>query len=433
MKNYSLTETEITKIVELARVESTPFYFYNERKILENCNKCINMPNAFGVFPRYAMKANSSRQIIKVITGSGMGIDASSLNEVLRANMAGIKPDKILLTSQEVYTKDKLEKLKNLLLEGLEYNICSYSQLESIAEFACQNSISLGIRIHPGIGSGESASRNTGDKYSCFGVHLSDIENVISLLNQRNIVIKRVHTHIGSGGDPLTWRKNIDLEISLLLKYFNKATVINFGGGFKVARMPDEESADIEDLGSYAKRALEEVYRETGRKLIMEVEPGTFIMANSGYLVTEVLDIKSTGVEGYKFVVLDGGMESISRQMLYTSRHPFYVVSRNGAILSDEFDTSDNDKEDIVVVGRCCESGDSLTIKADHNITTRKLRLPSRGDFLVVGGAGAYCSSMCLANYNSHERPAEYLLQLDENVRLIRKRETLEQIVENEL
>ncbi|MBJ6724048.1 diaminopimelate decarboxylase [Geomesophilobacter sediminis] len=413
----------------------TPCYLYDGSIIHRKCQEVLAMPNAFGIEPRYAMKANSNATILREIVKHGFGIDASSLNEARRARLAGIDPPKIMLTTQEVPVGSDRVALEELMRLGMKYNVCSVRQLELVADFAVANGTRLCIRVHPGVGSGESASRNTGDHYSCFGVHLSDLPQALEFAKTKGIIFDAVHVHIGSGGDPAKWRENIDRELGFVREYFPDAERVSFGGGLKEARMPDEVAADLKELGNYAKQRIQEFYEETGRKLIMEVEPGTYIVANSGYIITEIIDLKRTGPEGFEFLVLNGGMELNTRPLLYGSRHPLYVVAQNGELLSAEGELGHLHPEDDlrVVVGRCCESGDSQSLDSDGNIIPRLLAEPAFGDFVVIGGAGAYCASMSPHNYNSHIQVAEVLMGEDGNLHLIRKPQTLEQIVQNEI
>jgi len=195
--------------------------------------------------------------------------------------------------------------------------------------------------------------------------------------------------------------------------------------------MPDEQAADINLLGSYAKAKIEEFYKRTGRKLKMEIEPGTYIVANSGYAVTRLIDKKKTARSN--FIITDGGMEINSRPLLYGSKHPVYIVSDDGSqVISSEFDRKGHNFE-AVVAGKCCESGDCQTLDMDGHAVARAMTEPSIGDIVIIGGVGAYCSSMSPYNYNSHEQAPEVLLTQTGDLRLIRKKQTLLQMLENEL
>ncbi|MBN1464578.1 diaminopimelate decarboxylase [candidate division KSB1 bacterium] len=410
----------------------TPFYLYDERTILDKCDQLLKMPNAFGLQVRYAMKANSNRALLQLIAGQGIDLDLSSLNEGVRATLAGIPCSRMMLTTQDVPLARSRQELEEMMLKGMKYNVCSLQQLYLIADFA--NKTAFSIRLHPGVGSGESVTRNTGDKYSCFGIHLNDLAGAIAFADEQGIVFDEIHMHIGSGGDPQLWRENIERELRCVEQFLPEVKTVNLGGGFKEARMPDERPADIQELGQYARRKFHEFYERTGRELITAIEPGTFVVANAGFLVTSVLDKKSTGEDGFHFLIANAGMEANTRPLLYGSRHPFFVVSKTGRLLSSEFDLSDlyPESDYRVVVGRCCESGDSQSLDSHGHIIPRLMANPEVGDILVIGGAGAYVSAMCLANYNSYVQPAEILLRADGEFRIIRREQTLEQIVENE-
>jgi len=429
LNDFSLFDAEAA--AGAAEMFGTPAYVYDESLILQKCRECLDMPHAYGLTVRYAMKANSNRTLLKLITGAGLHLDASSLNEVLRAHLAGVPYDKIMLTTQEVYTGAGRARLEELLLKGLKYNVCSLRQLHLIADFAAANGIEPGIRVHPGIGSGESSTRNTGDDYACFGIHLSDVESAVEYVMKRGIRFRHIHEHIGSGGDSDMWRQNIDLELSIIETYFPDAEAVCFGGGLKEARMPDEHPADIELLGSYAKAQIEGFYKKTGRKLKMEIEPGTYIVANSGFALTRIIDKKSTSRSN--FIIVDGGMEINSRPLLYGSRHPVYIVTGDGMkMVSSEFDDIAGGYE-AVVAGKCCESGDCQTLHPDGHSVPRAMAEPETGDIAIIGGVGAYCSSMAPFNYNSHTQIPEVIFTACGDLRLIRKRQTLEQILENEV
>jgi len=416
---------------EAAARFGTPVYVYDEGLIIERCRECLEMPQAYGLIVRYAMKANSNRTLLKLITDTGLHLDASSLNEVKRAHLAGVAYEKIMLTTQEVYTGAQKAELESLLLGGLKFNACSLYQLQLVGDFAASNGIDVGIRIHPGIGSGESATRNTGDDYSCFGIHLSDLEQAHKFAAEKGMVFKHIHVHIGSGADTKMWRQNIDLLLGIIDKHFPDADTVCFGGGLKEARMPGEYAADVPLLGSYAKMQIEDFYNRTGRKLKMEIEPGTYITANSGYAVTRLIDKKKTARSN--FVITDGGMEINSRPLLYGSKHPMYIVAGDGSrMISSEFDESKHDYE-AVVAGKCCESGDCQTLDMDGHAVARAMVEPHINDIVVIGGVGAYCSSMSMYNYNSHPQVPEVLFTVKGELVEIRRRQTLEQMLANEI
>jgi len=418
-------------VTDAASMCGTPFYLYDGSLIADQCRSLLHMPRAHGLSVRYAIKANPSRAVLELIAAQGMQFEAGSMNEVKRAQLAGIHPGKILLTSQDVPDKQNLLLLKQLMHRGLNYTICSFLQLQRIAPYAGQNGIPLCIRIHPGQGSGASATRNTGDAYASFGVQQGELPLVLRFAREQGIEFSRLHVHIGSGSEPALWKENVLRTLHTVEEAFPHVTTINLGGGFKVARMPDEDGADINELGEFTAEKLRDFSRQTGRKLHLEIEPGTFVVANSGYLVTSVIDIKPNRDNEFMFYLLNGGMESNPRPLMYGARHPFYMVSKSGKLLWSDFKAGQPDCPGVIV-GRCCETGDSQCLDPRGIVTPRPMARPGLGDMIVIGGTGAYCSSMAPFNYNSYLQAAECMLVPGQGLRLIREAQSLEQLVNNE-
>jgi len=433
MTQFGPTKLDAALIPEIARRWGTPVYLHDQQFIENSCQQLLDMPNPFGLHVRYAMKANSDRTVLRIVTGKGLDLDCSSVNEAARAHAAGIPYARMMLTTQEVPLGEDRTELEEMILGGLKYNVCSLTQYRLIADFAAKHKIDLSIRVHPGAaGGGESQTRDTGSEYSCFGVHLNDVPTVKTLADQQGLRFTQVHVHIGSGGDPEKWRENIDRELGFVRDYFPDAVRVSFGGGLKVARMPGEKQADINALGVYAAQRVQAFKETTGRELIMEIEPGTFVVANSGHIITRIIDKKLT--KEMNFLIVDGGMELLSRPLLYGSEHPIAVVKQDGTLLSSEYDLVPvAGTRPFGIVGRCCESGDSVRLDGDGNIVPVQIVEPEIGDFVVIGGTGAYSESMSPENYNSHRKaPAVMRTRKDELI-LIRKRQERHQITQNEL
>lgn len=397
MKLMPRGQVTASDVARAARVVRTPFYLYDEAFIVERCRALLAMPHAFGLGVSYAMKANSNRALLQLITSQGLGIDASSLNEARRARMAGVPYDRMMLTAQDVPDGEDQSDLRRMMGEGLTYNVCSLRQLELVAPIARERAIKMSMRVNPGVGSGETVTRNTGDKYSSFGVHLASLEGAVAWARESSVVIDKVHVHIGSGGDPIAWRDNVNRMLAIVEQYFPAASVLTLGGGFKEARMPDEKAANVVELGAYAQRQFSAFAERTGRRLRAEVEPGTYVMANAGYLVTRVVDKKSSGPDGFEFLVLDGGMEANTRPLLYGSRHPFYVVSKTGVLRSSEWDPQHvSDALGFrVPVGRCCESGDAQSLDAEGHIVPRRMAEPEESAISSSSAARARTARRC--------------------------------------
>ena len=234
-----------------------------------------------------------------------------------------------------------------------------------------------------------------------------------------------MHTHIGSGSDPEVWERVALMSLKICVGFEN-ATTLSLGGGYKIGRMPGEVSTDLQVIGQHMAEAFEMTARQTGRALRLEVEPGTYLVANAGAIVATAIDVVDTGKDGYKFIKTDTGMTEVIRPSMYGAQHPIAVVPT---------EEEERGIDEYIVVGHCCESGDVLTPAPDdpEGLLPRLLTKTKVGDAVVIGGAGAYCAGMSSKNYNSFPEAAEVLLDRDGAMHLIRKRQTLDQVLENEI
>ena len=390
----------------------TPVYVYSEWHLRQQAEKILAVPAPYGLPVRFAMKALPTRAILQLFHGLGIEMDASSGYEAERAMLAGIPGKNIQLTAQELP-----KNLDVLVGRGVLYNACSLHQLENYGRLFPGTSV--GVRINPGRGSGVHAKVNVGGEQASFGIWHEQLDEVKAVVEKHGLVVSTVHTHIGSGTDPVQWQEVAKLSANFLGE-FPTASRLNLGGGFKVARMPEEKSADLREIGVRMVQILEDFAERTGRRIHLELEPGTFLTANVGAILSTVQDIVSTSA--FRFLKLDTGMSEIIRPAMYGSQHPITVL--NGA----------EEVEEVVVVGHSCESADLLTVNPSdpESPQVRRLSKASIGDLVVVDGAGAYCSGMSTKNYNSFPEAPEVLLKEDENLTCIRSRQTLEQMVSNE-
>ena len=414
----SLRFLEIGTAESIRRDFGSPVFVYHEASLLAQAKAALAFPNASGLTVRYAMKACPNAAILRIFDQAGLHVDASSGHEVARAMRAGMGTEKISLSTQELP-----EDFASLVEDGVKINLCSLSQLERYAERFPGTSV--GLRFNPGLGSGGTAKTNVGGPSSSFGIWKDDLERARSLASGANLSIERIHTHIGSGSDPEVWKRVALLSLDLA-EAFPQVNTVNLGGGFKVARIAGETSTDLQLVGEPVKRAFEHFAERNSRSLQLEIEPGTFLVANAGALVSTIQDITSTGSEGHSFLKLDSGMTEILRPSLYGAQHPIVTLPKEG---------SGNESLPYVVVGHCCESGDLLTPAENQPevLAPRELAVPQVGDLCVIEGVGAYCSAMSAKNYNSFPESPEVLLRTDGSTALIRKRQTLDQIMENEI
>jgi len=403
---------------EAARSQfGTPVYVYDERTLKAQARAALDFPHAFGLTVRYAMKASPNAAIIRILAAAGLHIDASSGHECDRAMRAGVPAGRISLSTQE-YPDD----FRRLFAAGIRFNACSLDQLRRFGgQFPGGE---LGLRINPGLGSGGTVKTNVGGPASSFGIWHEYRGEARAIIEQYGLRVVRIHTHIGSGSDPAVWQRVAGLSLEMV-REFPGVTTLNLGGGYKVGRMSYEQTTDLQEIGHPIREALEALARDTGRRIHLEIEPGTFLAANSCSLLSTIQDIVDTGEEGHHFLKLDTGMTEILRPSLYASQHPIIVLPRldTGACLP------------YVAVGHCCESGDLLTPAPENHEILHPRELPEAqpGDLAVIEGAGAYCSAMSANNYNSFPEAPEVLLRETGELVLIRRRQTLDQILENEM
>jgi diaminopimelate decarboxylase len=370
----------------------TPLFVYSRQVLEAQAQAVLNVPAPYGLTVRYAMKANPHPDVLRVFREHDVHIDASSGYEAAMAIEQGFLPEHILLTSQQL-----AHNLPELVHQGVPFNATSLRQLEEYGSQFPDTEVS--VRINPGIGSGHSHHVHVGGLTSSFGIWHEYIPRVLELAGEYGLTITRLHTHIGAGTDPETWQQAADISLELA-KQFPDVRTLNLGGGFKVARMDDENGADMKKIGAAIAAQLKQFKDETGRELHLELEPGTFLTANAGILITSIEDIVDTGKDGYTFLKLDTGMNDILRPVLYGAQHPMTVIPAA--------------KEEIayVVVGHNCESGDMLTPAPGRaeEIQPRLLPKAEVGDLLLVGGVGAYCAAMAAHGYNGFPNAKEVLV-----------------------
>ena len=395
----------------------TPVYVYDSETLEANAQAALDFPNAYGLTVRYAMKAAPNRAILKQFCAAGLQIDASSGHEARRAMAAGFPAGAISLSSQELP-----EDFDQLHRQGVAINACSLHQLERFG--AAFPGGEIGLRFNPGAGSGGNNRTNVGGPSSSFGIWHAWIEQVKEMVDRFGLKVVRIHTHIGSGSDPAVWQTIAGMSLDLV-RQFESVHTLNLGGGYKVARMEDEVGTDLQACGAPVAEKFREFAAETGREIKLEIEPGTFLLANACSLLAKVQDRVSTGSEGYEFIKLDTGMTEILRPSLYGAQHPIRIVQQEPRAGQRAY----------VVAGHCCESGDILTpAPGDPELLApRLLPLTEIGDLCLIDGVGAYCSAMSTKHYNSYPEAAEVLLDGDRQPHLIRRREDPEALWANEI
>ena len=418
-----LNETQVELIRERF---GTPVFVYDQRELESAADQVLAFPAPCRLVGRFAMKALPNAAVLRIFDAKGLHIDASSGYEVDRALHAGVAPERIQLTAQELP-----QDLKGLVQRGVLFNACSLHQLRQFGLTFPGGELSL--RVNPGAGTGHNNRTNVGGPSSSFGLWHEQLDEAFAIAREFDLRLTGMHTHIGSGGDPEIWKRCAELTLAIAER-FPDLNRLSLGGGFKVARMDGDTSADLEEIGHALQPALEQfLARRDTDDFQLEIEPGSFLVANAGSILAEIVDIAETGSDGYTFLKIDSGMTELLRPSMYGAQHPLSVVSHGRETKAAK--TTPASEQDYVVVGRCCESGNILTTAAGDPecLSPRRMAHAEIGDTLVLDGAGAYASGMAAKNYNSFPEAAEVLIERAGSLRLIRRRQTLDQAMQNEV
>ncbi len=373
----------------------TPRYEYSRAQIQERISYLMGLSAPFGLTVRYALKANPHPEIIRMMHESGVHFDASSSYEAAELLALGIPGSHISLSSQQ-----SPHNLEELLTHGVLFVATSLKQLDMfLAVDTATRPNTVAVRINPPVGHGHNNRTTTGGANASFGIWHEYADEVLTRTQQANVHIDRMHIHIGSGADPKVWGDVMDNALRIT-EQFSDVTALDIGGGYKVRRYGEEEETDMEAVFAIFSEKLTAFSVKTGRKLALEIEPGTYAIAHAGTLVATIDDIVDTGEDGNIFIRLNTGMNDFLRSALYGARHEIEVV--NNATTTTTY----------VVVGHNCESGDIFTPEeADpERMEARELRTAAIGDEVRIRDVGAYCASMRATGYNSFPDAREVMV-----------------------
>lgn len=398
----------------LAKNFGTPLYIYDFDYIKSRYEALKSEFSGRKSLICFAVKANSNLSVLKLLADLGSGFDCVSIGEVKRALIAGAKPYKIIFSGVGKSDFELEMALKNdILMINLESE-AEMLRLEKIAKSLAKPA-RISIRVNPNVDAKTHPYISTGLNENKFGVEIETAKKMYIYAKKSEYLQPHgIHFHIGSQLTELSpiieaagivsdlMRELKSLEIDL--KFFD------IGGGIGV-KYENEQEISLYDYAQGILGALK------GQDATIICEPGRFLVANAGELLTSVLYEKNNGKK--RFVITDTAMNDLIRPSLYNAYHKICVIGENGEISSDLSEISKAD-----VVGPICESGDFMAKNID---------LPSlkSGDLLLIKSAGAYGFTMS-SNYNSRPKVAEIAVQNGE-ARLIRKRESFEDLIALEM
>ena len=394
---------------ELLEKYGSPLYVYSEEILRQKAQDMKGLATVPNFQSNYSVKANSNIHLLKILCEEGMYADAMSPGEILALEAAGFTPDRIFYIANNV----SVEEMAFAIDRNIIVSVDSLSQLEQIGQI--RKGLEVAIRFNPGVGAGHSEKVITGGKKTKFGVSIEDIDKVDEILAAYDLKLVGINQHIGSlymEKDPFILGVKSLLNIALS---FKDLKIIDFGGGFGIPykKQEGQPPLDIDGLREEFTQVLTDWMKEHGRNPLFKIEPGRYVVAESGILLGTVHAVKENA--GVKYAGTDLGFNVLARPVMYDSHHDVEVYPNDGRTLGEE--------EVVNVVGNICESGDIIR----KNATLPQIML---GDTLGVMDAGAYGYAMS-SNYNNRIRPAEVLITLDGSVKLIRKMDTYEELLLN--
>ncbi|WP_298904173.1 diaminopimelate decarboxylase [uncultured Psychroserpens sp.] len=392
-------------LLQVAKDFGSPVYVYDAEKIKFQYKR---LTSAFSKVKHlklnYAVKALSNISVLKLFNQLGSGLDTVSIQEVQLGLKAGFKPEQIIFTPNGV----SLAEIERAAELGVQINIDNLSVLEQFGTKHPKTPVC--IRINPHVMAGGNTNISVGHIDSKFGISIHQIPHLLRIVENTQMNINGIHMHTGSDIldiDVFLYASEILFDTA---KHFKNLDFIDFGSGFKVPYKTGDIETNVEELGNKLSKRFNAFCKSYGKELTLAFEPGKFLVSEAGYFLTRVNVVKQT--TSTVFAQVDSGFNHLIRPMLYGAQHEIINISNPKG--RERF---------YSVVGYICET--------DTFANNRRINEINEDDILAFKNAGAYCYSMA-SNYNSRYRPAEVLWH-NKKAHLIRKRETFEDIIHNQV
>jgi len=396
---------ENNTLLQIASDFGSPVYVYDADKIVSQYKRLTSAFNKVKKLKiNYAVKALSNISVLKLFNTLGSGLDTVSIQEVRLGLAAGFDPKQIIFTPNGV----SLKEIEDVAKMGVQINIDNLSILEQFGTKYPKTPVC--IRINPHVMAGGNTNISVGHIDSKFGISIHQIPHILRIVENTKMNINGIHMHTGSDIldiDVFLYASEILFDTA---KHFKDLEFIDFGSGFKVPYKEGDIETNIEEFGEKLTKRFNEFCKEYGKQLTLAFEPGKFLVSEAGHFLVKVNVVKQT--TSTVFAQVDSGFNHLIRPMLYGSQHQIINIS------------NPNGRERFYsVVGYICET--------DTFANNRRINEISEDDILCFRNAGAYCYTMS-SNYNSRYRPAEVLWYKDK-AHLIRKRETFDDIIKNQI
>jgi diaminopimelate decarboxylase len=402
---------------DIAEQFGTPVYLYDAAVIGRQIERVQRAFASLPFRPFYAMKANSNDAILRRIRAAGFGCDAVSPGEIFLAAHAGFAPSNIWFTCSNVSDED----LRSIGSSEIVINVNSMSEVDRVIALGLPNDVAL--RMNPDVGAGHHTDVVTAGEGVKFGIDSAEIDQARMVVEDSGRKVVGLHAHIGSGIDTLEPLLASARRLVEAASRFPNLKWINFGGGIAVPYSPGDRDFPIAEYGSSLARIAGPFFRE--RKLTAILEPGRYVVAESGVLLARVTSKRISS--GGTWIGCDTGFNHLARPSKYGAYHHIVNASRGSAASLRETFSEPAMRERLIVAGNICESGDVFTRDASGTPMTRPMDPTNAGDLLAFCDAGAYGFSMA-SHYNARLLPPEVVIDGGE-AKLVRQRQTLEDLL----
>lgn len=399
---------------EIARLHGTPAYVYDASIMRRQLSTLRSFDRV-----RYAQKACPNLHVLRLLRGEGALVDCVSLGELERALLAGFAPDPE--RHEIVFTADILtqEVLERVVETGIPVNAGSADMLTQLGERRRGHPVWL--RVNPGFGHGHSKKTNTGGASSKHGIWHETLSDALARIQAYDLDLVGLHMHIGSGTDVEHLARVCDAmvaQVERLKAAGRDLRAISAGGGLPVPYRQGDPQLDPAAHFRLWHDARQRIEHLLGHPVTLEIEPGRYLVAESGVLLAEVRATKDVGAN--HFTLVDAGFNDLMRPTLYGAHHEISLIPAAGS-------AADRPMRPSIVAGPLCESGDVFTQDSSGNVLARDFPEAHVGDLLVFSDAGAYGASMS-SNYNSRPLAPEVLVDGSE-IRLIRRRQRMDELL----
>ena len=401
-------------LLALARNTTGPFWAYEAEIIQQR----IAQLQQFDVV-RFAQKACSNIHILRLMRNAGVKVDSVSLGEIERALAAGYQAggDEIVFTA-DLLDEPTLARVAEL---KVPVNAGSVDMLHQLGAVSAGHPVWL--RVNPGFGHGHSQKTNTGGENSKHGIWFEDMALALEAIQRYQLKLVGIHMHIGSGVDYRHLEQVCDAMVNQVVSFGQDLEAISAGGGLSIPYHFGEERIDTEHYFGLWDAARQRIAKHLGHAVKLEIEPGRFLVAESGVLVSQVRVVKEMGSR--HFVLVDAGFNDLMRPSMYGSYHHISAMVGDGRTEADPQHVA------TVVAGPLCESGDVFTQLEGGKVETRDLPAVKVGDYLVFHDTGAYGASMS-SNYNTRPLLPEILFE-NGKPRQIRRAQTVAELLALEM